>query len=461
MVMVRSDLERLVQWDRGLVSPEIYFDERIYRVEIERVFGLSWLPVAHEDMVRRPGDFVTNYMGEVPVVVIRGGDGVVRVFINRCRHRGNQVCLFDRGNTRNFTCSYHGWTYSLEGRLVGVPLERQLYPHGLDRERWSLEAVPRVATFGGLVFAALDARTPDFDDWLGDDARWWLSTFILEEPLGGLEALPGWHRYRSPGNWKLMAENFIGDNYHVPVTHKSWARAAQELRERGVVTPMLTSPLPIRTKQQTYEVTAGYGSGCPLGLGALLLYSDGLYQRDLDDAKTLGPRAVEWIRDRQQRLNSYLKGRESQPFGFINGLLFPNLGLMGYISPLIGRHFLLFHPRGPEEHEIWQWTMVEREAPEEVKELAVARVYQGQHMAGVIAPDDVENFERVVEAMRARRSQRLPLNFEAHLDDDMDLIPDLPGNVGAEPSEVNQRQFYRSWLELMTHDVPATDGEVS
>jgi hypothetical protein len=79
----------------------------------------------------------------------------------------------------------------------------------------------------------------------------------------------------------------------------------------------------------------------------------------------------------------------------------------------------------------------------------------------VIAPDDVENFERVVEAMRARRAQRQPLNFEVHIDDDGDRFPGLPGNVGHEPSEVNQRQFYRFWLELMTRAPAVGGGTVS
>jgi hypothetical protein len=76
-------------------------------------------------------------------------------------------------------------------------------------------------------------------------------------------------------------------------------------------------------------------------------------------------------------------------------------------------------------------------------------------MGGIIAPDDVENFERVVEAMRAKRTWRLPLNFEAHLEDDGDQFPGLPGNIGKEPSEVNQRQFYRFWLQLMTQQPAA------
>lgn len=444
----RPDITGLVEWKNGRVSPAIYFDPAIYDLERRQIFDKSWMPLGHEEMVPRSGEYVTNYIGEVPVVVLRDNEGTVRAFVNRCRHRGNKVCLFDRGVASNFTCSYHGWTYGLDGKLVGVPNERQLYDEPVDRDAWGLEEV-RLGNMHGLLFGTLDPDAPDFDSWLPPDVQWWLDNFVLNLPVGGLEMLPGWHRVIVPGNWKLMAENFIGDNYHVELTHASWLRAAQRLRDAGSDLPMITSPLPMRTKEPTYEVTAGYGAGCPLGLGAMRLYSDAMFERDLDEARRLGPSVVSWLWDRQERLNQAIASVESKPFGFVNGLLFPNLGLMGYISPMIGRHLLLIHPRGPEEHEVWQWTMVEREAPEAVKELAVQRVYQGQAMGGVIAPDDVENFERVVEAMRAEHNWRLPFNYDAHIKSDEDLLSDLPGNIGEEPTEVNQRQFYRFWSELM------------
>ena len=95
---VLGELGSLVGWERGRVSPGIYFDEEVYRREQARVFAAGWVPVGHADMVRNPGDYVASYMGEVPVIVVRGRDGKVRVLVNKCRHRGNQVCLFDRGN---------------------------------------------------------------------------------------------------------------------------------------------------------------------------------------------------------------------------------------------------------------------------------------------------------------------------------------------------------------------------
>jgi phenylpropionate dioxygenase-like ring-hydroxylating dioxygenase large terminal subunit len=455
---VLGELGSLVGWERGRISPGIYFDEEVYRREHARIFEGGWVPVGHEDMVRNPGDYVTNYMGEVPVILVRDRAGTVRVLVNKCRHRGNQVCLFDRGNVRGWTCSYHGWSYGTDGRLISVPGEEEFYHGALEKDQWGLEEAA-VVNFCGLVFASLNRDGPAFEDWLGEDVRWWLRHLVLAEPVGGLEALPGWHRYESPANWKLIAENFIGDNYHFAHTHTSWLRVRHAFQERGILTPMTTAPHSALHGSAKYSVTAGYRSGAPLGLGAMLTYSEALLERDLADARPLGPAAVDWVRDRHDRMSKALAGYEPRPAYFGHGALFPNLGLMGYVSPMTGKHFMLFHPRGPAAHEIWQWTMVEREAPEPVKELAVQRVYQGQHMAGVVAPDDVENFERIVEASRSPRTWREPMNYEIHLGHDQDQLPHLPGNVGAEPSEVNQREFYRFWLELMRLDGDKRGGQ--
>src|ERR671932_1571903 len=110
--------EPLVDLTRGLVSRRIFSDEAIYERELERIFGRCWLFLAPESQVAKPGDFVTSYLGEDPVIVTRDPRGQVRAFLNSCRHRGNMVCLLDRGNAMAFTCGYHGWSYSVDGRLL-------------------------------------------------------------------------------------------------------------------------------------------------------------------------------------------------------------------------------------------------------------------------------------------------------------------------------------------------------
>src|SRR5712692_5103994 len=81
----------------GTVSAKIFVDEDIYRREQERIFGRSWLFLAHDSEIPEPGYFVTRSMGEDPVIVWRGQDRNVRVFLNVCRHRGRRICAEDAG----------------------------------------------------------------------------------------------------------------------------------------------------------------------------------------------------------------------------------------------------------------------------------------------------------------------------------------------------------------------------
>jgi phenylpropionate dioxygenase-like ring-hydroxylating dioxygenase large terminal subunit len=443
-----NELRNLVNWKEGLVSAKVHFDQEMYERELERVWGRSWMVVGHEDQIREPGDYITNYMGDVPVIVIRDQQGKIRVFVNSCAHRGNQVCLFDRGNAKSFTCSYHGWTYDTSGNMIGAAMEKEVYRGELNREGWGLDEVPKVASFKGLLFASLDGGAVNLEEWLGEDSCWWLQHSVLSDHLGGLEALPGWHRYKTPGNWKLLSENFIGDGYHVgAATHTSAQVAGRDMMNEGIWTG--TGTYPRSSGEELYDLTTNYGKGMPLGLCRIAPDREqAAHGRDLQDAERLGPEAVQWVEERRRRNEEALEGRST--YGFMHGLIFPHVGLMGFHGPMVGRHFILFHPRGVDEMEQWQWTMVEKDAPQSVKDLAAQRVYQGQHMAGVIAPDDIENLERMVEARRSPRTWRRAFHYRMMLGHEGEGGPtNLPGTLGPNPSEVNQREFYRHWLKLM------------
>ncbi|SRR5712692_8228334 len=113
---------------------------------MERVFTRGWLYVAHESEIPQRGDFVTRQMGEDPVIVCRGQDGRVRVWLNVCRHRGRKVCTVDAGRTAQFRCGYHGWTYSTTGELTGVPFFEG-YQGNLDKGALGLYEAPGVGTY--------------------------------------------------------------------------------------------------------------------------------------------------------------------------------------------------------------------------------------------------------------------------------------------------------------------------
>ena len=98
-----------------------YTDQRVFELEQQTVFSQSWQVAARVDQLQKPGDYVTTDIGDEPVVVVRGGDDQIRAFFNVCRHHAAAVMIEPHGNARQMRCPYHGWTYSLEGKLKGTP----------------------------------------------------------------------------------------------------------------------------------------------------------------------------------------------------------------------------------------------------------------------------------------------------------------------------------------------------
>src|SRR5580698_6145314 len=117
----------LVSLERGEVDRRIYSDPAIYELEMEMIFGRAWLFLCHESQIPHGGDFFEAPMGKDNVLVVRQRDGSIKALLNTCTHRGNAVCRADEGNTKNFMCTYHGWTFDLAGKLIGVPGLENLY----------------------------------------------------------------------------------------------------------------------------------------------------------------------------------------------------------------------------------------------------------------------------------------------------------------------------------------------
>ena len=149
------DVRGLVDADRGLVNRSIFIDEDIYQQELENIFAKCWLFLCHESQVPKPGDFMTTYMGEDPVLVWRDSKGEVNAFLNQCRHRGNRLCRADLGNASSFTCAYHGWAYSNDGKLMAVPNLNDAYYGDLETGRWGLMPVAQLDNYKGSVLRHL------------------------------------------------------------------------------------------------------------------------------------------------------------------------------------------------------------------------------------------------------------------------------------------------------------------
>jgi p-cumate 2,3-dioxygenase subunit alpha len=83
--------------------------------------GGDWHVAGHESEVPEPGDYVRRTVAGTSVLLVRGNDSEVRVFLNVCSHLGGIICRKTRDNVETFRCLYHGWTFNTKGELIDLP----------------------------------------------------------------------------------------------------------------------------------------------------------------------------------------------------------------------------------------------------------------------------------------------------------------------------------------------------
>jgi 3-phenylpropionate/trans-cinnamate dioxygenase alpha subunit len=415
-----TDMLRLVDNDNGLLSRRIFIEPEIYRQELERVFARCWLFLCHESQIPRPGDFFTTYMAEDPVLVVRDNAGTVRAFLNVCRHRGNRLCRAEDGNAASFTCAYHGWTYRNDGSLIGVPHLKEAYYGELDRQRWGLVPVAQLDSYKGLYFATFDAEAPPLLDYLGE-MTWYLDAFF-DRREGGIEVIGGMHKWVMPCNWKLPAENFGGDAYHVGWSHLS---AVTTAFSTGVVTK-----------------TDATGAMVSPGGGHILIC---VGPNDVGDPPM--PEILEYEKQIRPEVEARL-GARSRLVNPIVGTMFPNFSMLRATS----RTFRVWQPRGPDKTEVWSWVFTDKAAPPEVKQAIRLAGIRGFSPSGTFEQDDMDNWQECTQTCRGTMSRRIALNQQMGLGHER-FDPGLGAWASDfRISESNHRRFYLHWAKMMMAD---------
>jgi len=211
-----------VNWPSNALSEvpfRVYTDPRQYALEQEAIFkGETWSYLCLASEVPDPGDWVATTIGEVAIIVARDEAGAVNAFVNRCAHRGNLLCLKNKGHGREITCIYHGWSYDLGGRLTAVAFERGVKRQGgmapeFRKDEHHLQRL-RVAELCGLVFGTFSESVADLQSYLGAVVVGGLKRVLDGRPVH----IIGRSTQVLPNNWKLYAEN-VKDTYHASILH--------------------------------------------------------------------------------------------------------------------------------------------------------------------------------------------------------------------------------------------------
>ena len=218
--MTRTDTASLPPLEHALedgwtLPASWYVDDAVAALERERLFARAWTYAGPAEWVAEQGSYFAAHIGHVPVAVVRGSDGVLRGFVNVCRHRGHLV-VDGTGCRATLQCPYHAWTYDLDGTLLRAP--RSDREPGFDPSGLSLAPVS-VDTWGPFVFVSPDPDAPPLGAALGR-----LPEIVAECGLD-LDAIRfhSHHEWRIEANWKIVLENFL-ECYHCPTAHPGFSK---------------------------------------------------------------------------------------------------------------------------------------------------------------------------------------------------------------------------------------------
>jgi phenylpropionate dioxygenase-like ring-hydroxylating dioxygenase large terminal subunit len=196
----------------GPVPSEPYRSASHFDLERERVFARSWLMVARQEEVPEPGNFVRKEVEicAASIIISRDKSGAIRAFHNTCSHRNNQLVVEERGKANRFLCRYHNWSYTTDGRLLGVPDEASFF--GLDKAACGLTKIA-CEIWEGWVFINLQpVPEVSLTEFLGDFAGFLsgIDYQNAENPIVVQADLDC--------NWKVISDAF-SESYHIPAIH--------------------------------------------------------------------------------------------------------------------------------------------------------------------------------------------------------------------------------------------------
>jgi nitrite reductase/ring-hydroxylating ferredoxin subunit len=442
------------------ISARVMSDPTVHEAEMNRLFARSWVFVAHESEIPLPGDFLTRPIGSDSVIVSRSEDGAISVLLNVCSHRGTRLCTTERGNSLTFQCPYHAWVYENTGEMLGAMLEAQAYSEPLDKSRLGLRRA-RVESLHGLVFATFSPEPPDLRTSLGALA------FYLEVMLGGtdagLEVAGPPQRWVINANWKLPAENLVGDGLHVLAAHKSLCdlglvgtlggRGPIALAHEGAMNSLGL------TARQNNAAARGYVSltDPEFGHGIMLIpLPDVGLSADEQLAAYCHMTGVPQSAAGQVRHNLSRDALEFALKYFAStGTLFPNFSFVR--SPFVtevggeptpGFTIRLWHPVGNGVTEAWSWSLVEKDAPAELKARSRQAIMRTFGTSGLAEQDDVDMWVRIQNGAAGALGRERELVYVSHRDPEPDWP--YPGEVRFGMStDDNQWNFYSRWRTLL------------
>lgn len=421
-------LRALIRPDR--VHRDFYTSPELFELEMERIFGRAWLFVGHDSQVPNPGDFVSVTVARQPLLVTRHADGSVHVLMNRCAHRGAQVCTEPYGNATQLRCPYHGWTYGLDGARLGVPYRKRYADEFLATEAIRLEPIPRMAMHRGFIFGSFTAAGPSLDACFGP-MMGHLDDMVDRAPDGEIE-IGRPFRYRFNANWKIQLEN-QNDMYHPMFTHESttdergtqFRRQGAEEDQAGKV-QLLGAKAGLNPAWEQLQL-GGYPFGHTFS---------GAFPTDRGAEGPVQARYKALL----ERRYSAERVTELLALGRHNSIFYPHFTLQ-YLTT----HIRVMNPIAVDCTEDVIYPIRLRGAPEEMWHATIRSNNNSHSPSGLVMTDDMEVWTRCQSGLKAQTGEWV--HFARGMGEEVRIADDTYRATGT--TEVCAREQQRAWLRYM------------
>lgn len=414
-----SHIDNLIQ--SGRVHRSVYTDAEIFEAEIEKIFRANWVFLLHESQVPNINDFQTVRIGGRPLIVVRRGDNDFQVLLNRCPHRGAKVCRNSSGNSKTFTCPYHGWKFKNSGQAFIIP-GQDAYGEDFDKNRFSMTTLSKIESYRGFIFGTSDENAVSLQEYLGHACKY------LDEWLdqgGDIKISKSVQRYEINCNWKLIFDN-AGDGYHVPFSHQSLIQMTT-LRHGGGDMQYFGSA--DETEMKVYSLGNGH---------SVIDQRPEMYKNSAWNQQRPQPGRESFERNVQNHHSEPDKVLDMAVGAGMNLNIFPNLLLIGnqiqVIDPISVNKTVLH----------WYATLLDGED----EELNAIRMRTQEDFPIMGEVDDVANFESCQEGLESMPEIEW-VDISRHIKDTEGTSYD---NISSDKptSEIHSRSYFEMWKRLMT-----------
>ncbi len=423
-------LAALVEPDQ--VHRDVYIDQEIFDLEMERLWARTWIYVGHTSQIPGAGDYLSADIARRPLLLVRQPDGGVRVLMNRCAHKGAKLVSNPSGNTgKFFRCPYHAWTYRTDGAPLAIPLKA-----GYEGTRLSacpsgkgLTALEHVEVYRGFVFARLADEGPAFGEYFGESLSS-IDNMADRSPEGELEIAGGCLRYLHNCNWKMFVEN-LNDTMHPMVAHESSAGTARQLWDGQP--PDAPKPMAI---EQFVPFVSDYQFFDGMGVR---VFDNGHSYTGVNFSIHSNYAAVPGYEDQLTQAWGQAKARDVLGTARHNTVYYPSLTIKGAIQAI-----RVVRPLGPEQTLIESWTFRLKGAPEQLLQRTVNYSRLINSPMSVVGHDDLHAYRAIQEGLHADGNEWVSL----HRDFRADEAAQTPCTANG-TSEISMRNQFRAWARYM------------